>query len=202
MTAIASLPLSLYVHLPWCVRKCPYCDFNSHTAGPAEQRTRYLDALRRDLAGESARAGDRALVSVFIGGGTPSLFTPAEIGQLLESIDSTFRLADDVEITMEANPGTVECGDPRGYREAGVNRLSIGAQSFDDQSLQALGRIHSVDDIRRSVTEAQDAGFDNVNIDLMYALPGQTVAHAVNDIEQAMLIIEGSARSMGLEVKG
>ena len=185
MTTIAPPPLSLYVHLPWCVQKCPYCDFNSHKAGPVEQRPRYLDAVRRDLENESQRAGDRELISIFIGGGTPSLFTPSEISRLLADIDANFALAEDVEITMEANPGTVECGDPRGYREAGVNRLSIGAQSFHPESLHALGRIHSVDDIRQSVSEAQDAGFDNINIDVMYALPGQSVAHAVEDLEQA-----------------
>ena len=185
MTQLVAPPLSLYVHLPWCVRKCPYCDFNSHTAGPPEQRSRYLDALRQDLAHESAHAGDRDLVSIFIGGGTPSLFTPAEIGQLIEHIDAHFGLASDIEITLEANPGTVECGDPRGYRDAGINRLSIGAQSFDAASLETLGRIHSVADIKRSVTAAKDAGFDNINIDVMYALPGQSVAAAVDDLGQA-----------------
>ena len=186
MTALLPPPLSLYVHLPWCVRKCPYCDFNSHKAGPAEQRDRYLAALARDLVNESARAAGRDLISIFIGGGTPSLFTPAEIGRLLGDVDSNFAIAPDAEITMEANPGTVDCGDPRGYRAAGVNRLSIGAQSFAAQSLSALGRIHSVADIHRSVTAAQAAGFDNINIDVMYALPGQTVVLAVADLEQAM----------------
>ena len=186
MTQLAPPPLSLYVHLPWCVRKCPYCDFNSHKAGPAEQRLRYLAALQTDLAHESRRAGDRELTSIFIGGGTPSLFTPAEIAGLLEVIDSHFKLADDAEITMEANPGTVECGDPRGYRDAGINRLSIGAQSFSNDSLQVLGRIHSVADIERSVTEARDAGFDNINIDVMYALPGQRLETALADLERAV----------------
>jgi len=128
------------------------------------------------------------LISVFIGGGTPSLFTPSEISALLCSISDNFPLADDIEITMEANPGTIECGDPGGYRDAGVNRLSIGAQSFCAESLQALGRIHSVADIRRSVTAAQAAGFDNINIDVMYALPGQSVAAAIDDLDHAVAL--------------
>ena len=178
-------PLSLYIHLPWCVRKCPYCDFNSYTAGDKAPRTRYLDALKTDLAIEAERAAERPLVSVFLGGGTPSLFSPEEIASLLDAVRERFVLADNIEISMEANPGTVECGDPAGYRQAGVNRLSIGAQSFSAASLAALGRIHSVDDINRSVRAATEAGFTNINIDLMYALPGQDVGAALFDIEQA-----------------
>jgi oxygen-independent coproporphyrinogen-3 oxidase len=178
-------PLSLYVHLPWCVRKCPYCDFNSHTAGENAPRERYLAALLQDIEAESKRASGRELVSVFLGGGTPSLFSPSQIDRLLAQVAATFTLANDAEITMEANPGTVECGDPAGYRSAGVNRLSIGAQSFSGESLQLLGRIHSVADIERSVTEARHSGFDNINVDLMYALPGQSVSAAMHDIEQA-----------------
>ena len=180
-----SIPLSLYVHLPWCVRKCPYCDFNSHTAGDAAPRTRYLDALIKDIQNEAARAGGRTLVSVFLGGGTPSLFSPDEIASLLDAIAENFALVSDIEITMEANPGTVECGDPSGYRKAGVNRLSIGAQSFSAESLQLLGRIHSVDDISRSMDEANAAGFDSINLDLMYGLPQQGVDEALADIEAA-----------------
>jgi len=178
-------PLSLYIHLPWCVRKCPYCDFNSYTAGDKAPRARYLNALKTDLAAEAERAGKRPLVSVFLGGGTPSLFTPDEIADLLKAVRGRYVLADDVEITMEANPGTVECGDPAGYLRAGVNRLSIGAQSFSPTSLAVLGRIHSVDDIGRVVRAATAAGFSNINIDLMYALPGQNGAAALFDIEQA-----------------
>ena len=181
-------PLSLYVHLPWCVRKCPYCDFNSHTAGPAMQRLRYMDALQLDLEREAARAGGRPLISVFLGGGTPSLFSPEEIARVLRDVDRYFTLADDVEITMEANPGTVECGDPLGYRQAGVNRLSIGAQSFRPESLEALGRIHTVDDIERSVRAAQRAGFININLDVMYALPGQQTQDAVYDLQRAIAL--------------
>ena len=179
------LPLALYVHLPWCVRKCPYCDFNSHTAGNAAPRSRYVDALLADMDREAERAGSRALISVFLGGGTPSLFTPQEIATLIDGIAARFTIAADVEITMEANPGTVECGDPKAYLQAGVNRLSIGAQSFNTEALARLGRIHSVDDIKRAVGEAQNAGFSNINIDLMYGLPEQTIADALFDIQAA-----------------
>lgn len=181
-------PLSLYVHLPWCVRKCPYCDFNSHRAGDAPPRQRYLDALLLDLQREAEFGVGRRLTSVFLGGGTPSLFTPAEIGRLLEGVAALFTLADDVEITMEANPGTVDCGAPAGYRDAGVNRLSVGAQSFDDTMLGRLGRIHRSKDIVRAVSEARDAGFDNLNIDLMHGLPGQSAAMAVDDIRSALAL--------------
>ena len=178
-------PLSMYVHLPWCVRKCPYCDFNSYTAGTDAPHERYVEALLRDLDAEVGRAADRELISIFLGGGTPSLFTPAYIEQLLGAIRERFAVADDAEVTMEVNPGTVECGDPAGYRAAGVNRLSIGAQSFAPEALEILGRVHGVADIERSVIEARDAGFDNINIDLMHGLPGQTTAAAIDDIAAA-----------------
>jgi oxygen-independent coproporphyrinogen-3 oxidase len=178
-------PLSLYIHLPWCVRKCPYCDFNSHTAGNDPPRDRYLDALVADLDDEAIRGAGRELISVFLGGGTPSLFSPQEIGRLLDAVAERFLQASDIEITMEANPGTVECGDPAGYLQAGVNRLSIGAQSFDPAGLKVLGRIHDVADIERSVSEARAAGFTNINVDLMYGLPGQAIVAAIFDIEQA-----------------
>ena len=182
----SDIPLSLYVHLPWCVRKCPYCDFNSHTMGDDAPLERYVDTLLADLDLEAGRAGGRELVSVFLGGGTPSVFSPRQIGRLLDGVAGRFRLANDIEVTMEANPGTVECGDPAGYRKAGVNRLSIGAQSFSGDSLAALGRIHGVKDIRCAVIEAREAGFDNINLDLMYALPGQGVTAALIDIERAL----------------
>jgi len=178
-------PLSLYVHLPWCVRKCPYCDFNSYTMGDEAPRERYLDALLMDLDVESQRANGRELISVFLGGGTPSVFSPQQIGRLLDGVGKRFALNSDIEVTMEANPGTVECGDPVGYRQAGVNRLSIGAQSFLPEALDALGRIHSVDDIERAVGGARDAGFDNINLDVMYGLPGQSVTAAMFDLERA-----------------
>ncbi len=175
-------PLSLYVHLPWCVRKCPYCDFNSHAAHGHMPRRRYIDALQADLAVEARRAAGRRIESVFLGGGTPSLFAPEEIGELLQGVSTLFDLDPSAEITMEANPGTVECGSPAGYREAGVNRLSIGGQSMDDASLERLGRIHGSDDVRRVIEEARGAGFDNLNIDLMHGLPGQGVDAAIDDL--------------------
>jgi oxygen-independent coproporphyrinogen-3 oxidase len=178
-------PLSLYVHLPWCVRKCPYCDFNSYTMGDDAPRERYLDALLADLAVESQRANGRELVSIFLGGGTPSIFSPQQIDRLLNGAGERFTLHSAIEVTMEANPGTVECGDPVGYRQAGVNRLSIGAQSFSAEALEALGRIHSVDDIDRAVGEARTAGFENINLDVMYGLPGQSVEAALFDLKQA-----------------
>ena len=183
---MSRLPLSLYVHLPWCVRKCPYCDFNSHSSGRDALVSRYVDALLIDLEREAQRADGRVVETIFLGGGTPSLFPPAEIGRLLDGAARCLGIAADAEVTMEVNPGTVECGSPAGYRAAGVNRLSVGAQSFDDRSLQAIGRIHGSDDIRRSVADAKAAGFDNINLDLMYALPGQTVEMAQADIAEAL----------------
>jgi oxygen-independent coproporphyrinogen-3 oxidase len=179
-------PLSLYVHLPWCVKKCPYCDFNSYSGGDDSTRSRYLDALCADIAQEARHAADRRLVSVFFGGGTPSLFGPAEIARLLDTVTDCFDLEDDIEVTLEANPGTVEFGDPKGYREAGVNRLSLGAQSLDNEQLAALGRIHNSDDTGRAFREARAAGFDNINLDLMHCLPGQDVAAALADIDAAL----------------
>ncbi|MGI9220919.1 MAG: radical SAM family heme chaperone HemW [Woeseiaceae bacterium] len=178
-------PLALYVHLPWCVRKCPYCDFNSHSAGEGAPRDRYVKALLTDLGAEVERADGRPLISVFLGGGTPSLFSPEDIDTLLSGIRQRFEFVPKAEITMEANPGTVEYGDPAGYRNAGVNRLSIGAQSFNTEMLQKLGRIHSVDDISRAVVAAQQAGFDNINLDIMYGLPGQDVTAALQDLRDA-----------------
>lgn len=179
-------PLSLYVHLPWCVRKCPYCDFNSHTAGDAAPRRRYLDALLLDLDVEASVAAGRTLETVFLGGGTPSLFSPDEIARLLDGVRQRFELAADAEITMEANPGTVECGAPAGYRDAGVNRVSLGAQSFNDALLKKIGRIHNSDDIVRAVNETRAAGIDNLNIDLMHGLPGQDIAMALDDVRAAL----------------
>jgi len=179
-------PLSLYIHLPWCVRKCPYCDFNSHRAGDAPPRQRYIEALLKDLSREAAQAHDRRIESIFLGGGTPSLFSPVEIKTLLQGVRALFVIAEDAEITMEANPGTVEYGSPAGYRSAGVNRLSIGAQSFDDERLSALGRIHSSADIVRAVEESKKGGFTNINIDLMHGLPDQSMEMALKDLSAAI----------------
>ena len=179
-------PLSLYIHLPWCVSKCPYCDFNSHKAGNAPPRRRYLEALNADLRAEARRVPGRTVDTVFLGGGTPSLFAPEEIQQVLARAYAEFNIADDAEVTMEANPGTVECGALAAYRSAGVNRLSIGAQSFDRDALIRLGRIHGPDEIFAAFAEAREADFDSINLDLMYGLPGQTLATAKKDLDTAV----------------
>jgi putative oxygen-independent coproporphyrinogen III oxidase len=168
------------------VRKCPYCDFNSHKAGENAPRSRYLAALLEDLAVEAAKAEGRPIVSIFLGGGTPSLFSPEEIGMILGDGLTGFKLADDCEITMEANPGTIEHGSLAGYRRAGVNRLSIGAQSFNAEILQVLGRIHGPQEIVDAYAEACDAGFNSINLDLMFALPGQDLALAIADVEELL----------------
>ena len=181
------IPLALYVHLPWCVRKCPYCDFNSHAVpagGIAEQA--YVTALQRDLEHAATGAVGREIVSVFFGGGTPSLFSPAAIGRVLEHARGLLPFAADVEITLEANPGTVEHGRFSEYAAAGVNRVSLGAQSFDDERLAVLGRIHGANDTARAVDELRAAGIDNFNLDLMYALPGQDLRGALADLERAI----------------
>lgn len=181
-------PLSLYVHLPWCVRKCPYCDFNSHEARGELPEDAYIDALLRDLEHDLPRVPDRSLVSIFLGGGTPSLFSPAAIRRLLDSVRDRVTCVPDIEITLEANPGTVEQTRFEGYRAAGVNRLSIGVQSFNADHLERLGRIHGVDEARRAAIAARAAGFDNFNLDLMYALPQQTLDQARTDLEQAIAL--------------
>ena len=181
-------PLSLYVHLPWCVRKCPYCDFNSHAAKGALPLDAYIDALLADLDFDLPLAWGRIVHSVFFGGGTPSLFPPQAIDRFLQQASARLRFAPDVEITLETNPGTVEHGPFPGYRAAGVNRLSFGVQSFDDGCLQRLGRIHGSGDAERAVKSAQDAGFDNLNLDLMHALPQQTLAMALDDVERAIAL--------------
>ncbi len=182
-------PLSLYVHLPWCVRKCPYCDFNSHERRNDITYDTYVDALIRDLDFDLPLVWGRVVHSVFFGGGTPSLFPPESIDRFLQQAAARLRFAPDVEITLETNPGTVEHGPFPGYRAAGVNRLSFGVQSFDNGCLQRLGRIHSSDDAERAVKSAQDAGFSNINLDLMYALPQQSLAMAQDDIHRAMALM-------------
>jgi putative oxygen-independent coproporphyrinogen III oxidase len=175
-------PLALYVHIPWCVRKCPYCDFNSHERSGALPEKAYVDKLLEDLESLLPSVWGRRLTSVFIGGGTPSLFAPQSIDALLSGVRARLPLEPGAEITLEANPGTVEAGRFRGYRDAGVSRISVGVQSFDDAMLHALGRIHGADEARRAV-DAALAAFDNVNLDLMYGLPAQTVAMARADLE-------------------
>jgi oxygen-independent coproporphyrinogen-3 oxidase len=180
-------PLALYVHIPWCVRKCPYCDFNSHERGGALPETEYVAKLLADLEALLPSVWGRRLVSIFIGGGTPSLFSPEAIDALLSGIRARIPVEPVAEITLEANPGTVEAARFRGFRAAGVNRISVGVQSFDDRMLAALGRIHSAEEARRGV-EAALASFDNVNLDLMYGLPDQTMAMARSDIRAALAI--------------
>ncbi|WP_226668623.1 radical SAM family heme chaperone HemW [Microbulbifer aggregans] len=199
-------PLSLYVHIPWCVRKCPYCDFNSHQVAeagveghvdihhasstktsPSQLPEReYVAQLRRDLESQLPWVQGRRLGSIFFGGGTPSLFSPAAIGEILEMADLLVGFAPDIEITLEANPGTFEQAKFAGYRSAGVNRLSIGVQSFDPLQLQNLGRIHSGPEAETAATQARSAGFDNINIDLMHGLPGQGTVDAINDLQRAV----------------
>ncbi len=184
--ADADIPLSLYVHLPWCVRKCPYCDFNSHTLRDTLPETAYLDALERDLALELAAARGRPVVSIFFGGGTPSLVSANTIGSVIEQVARHGVLDADAEITLEANPGASDRARFRGYRDAGVNRLSIGAQSFNNRLLRQIGRIHDARQARFAVDGARVAGFDNINIDIMFGLPGQSRADAAADIEAAI----------------
>jgi oxygen-independent coproporphyrinogen-3 oxidase len=181
-------PLSLYVHLPWCVRKCPYCDFNSHEAKGALPFAAYVDALVADLDFDLPLAWGRTVHTVFFGGGTPSLFPPEAIDAFLQAASARLRFAPNLEITLETNPGTAEHGRFDRYRAAGVNRLSFGIQSFDDGCLQRLGRIHDSAQAEAAVKLARDAGFDNFNLDLMYALPGQTLAMAAYDIERALAL--------------
>ncbi len=178
-------PLSLYVHFPWCVRKCPYCDFNSHEAGGELPEAAYLDALRADLEQSLPLVWGRKIVSVFIGGGTPSLMSAAGLDRLMSDIRSLLPLEAGAEITMEANPGTFEAEKFRSYAASGINRLSIGIQSFNARHLQALGRIHDGDEARRAVDIAQQ-NFANFNLDLMYALPGQSMAEAEADLDTAL----------------
>lgn len=186
---IASLPsLSLYIHIPWCVRKCPYCDFNSHNAPHSLPQTEYVDALLRDLDQDLPLAQGRALQSIFFGGGTPSLFAPATITRILDGVGTRLDFAPTIEITLETNPGTVEHGPFAAYRRAGVNRLSFGVQSFDDEALKRIGRIHDAAQAHRAIKQAQDAGIENLNLDLMYALPQQTLAGALDDVEKALLL--------------
>jgi oxygen-independent coproporphyrinogen-3 oxidase len=186
--ALVTPPLALYVHFPWCVRKCPYCDFNSHTLHGEIPVAGYLDALMHDLEAQLPFVAGRELVSIFLGGGTPSLFPPAAIATLLQRIRAATPLAGDAEITLEANPGTIERGRFAEYRSAGVNRVSLGAQSFGQSQLEKLGRIHSADDTRRAAEELHACGMTNFNLDLMVGLPGQDAAQAEDDVRAALAL--------------
>jgi len=187
MTTLPLPPLSLYVHIPWCVKKCPYCDFNSHTSTEIPEQA-YLAQLKKDLSADLCFVQGRSLTSIFFGGGTPSLMSGAFYADLLEFISSQIAFEDDIEITLEANPGTTEAERFVDYRRAGINRLSVGVQSFHDKHLKVLGRIHSGSDAKRAITQAKQAGFDNFNIDLMHGLSGQSPDEAIDDIKQALAL--------------
>jgi oxygen-independent coproporphyrinogen-3 oxidase len=181
----AAPSLALYVHLPWCVRKCPYCDFNSHQLKGARPDAAYVDTLLRDFEAELPLVAGRRVDTVFFGGGTPSLFEPRDFARLLQEFRRRIAFSDDAEITLEANPGTIERGRFAGYAQAGINRVSLGAQSFSPGALARLGRIHTVEDTHRAVAELRAAGIDNFNLDLMYALPAQTLEDAIVDVRTA-----------------
>jgi oxygen-independent coproporphyrinogen-3 oxidase len=181
-------PLALYAHFPWCVQKCPYCDFNSYALKDPLPEERYVDTLLADLGAQRPRAAQPRLVSIFLGGGTPSLFSPAAIARFLSGARALFAVDAALEVTLEANPGTIERGRFAEYRAAGVTRVSLGAQTFDAGRLESLGRIHSPDETRRAAEELHAAGLPNFNLDLMYGLPGQTPADAVRDIDSALAL--------------
>jgi oxygen-independent coproporphyrinogen-3 oxidase len=188
MPALIAPPLSLYVHFPWCVRKCPYCDFNSYTLSGELPAAAYVERLTRDLEAQAPEVAGRGVVSVFFGGGTPSLFSAEAIARVLEAARRHLALDSDAEVTLEANPGAIERGAFREYRDAGVTRVSLGAQSFASAALAALGRIHSPAETRRAAEELHAAGLTNFNLDLMYALPGQTRTGALADLEAALAL--------------
>ncbi|CEG53703.1 MULTISPECIES: radical SAM family heme chaperone HemW [Stutzerimonas stutzeri subgroup] len=179
-------PLAAYVHIPWCVRKCPYCDFNSHAAGPELPEDAYVAALLADLRADLEHVGDRRLTSIFFGGGTPSLFSAKALAAIVDGLERLVGFSEDIEITLEANPGTFEQAKFRDYRQLGINRLSIGVQSFQADKLKALGRIHDGDEAIRAADMARAAGFDNFNLDLMHGLPDQSLEDALSDLRIAI----------------
>ncbi len=181
-------PLSLYIHFPWCVQKCPYCDFNSHELKDPLDEKKYINALISDLEQELPLFWGRSISSIFMGGGTPSLFSPESIDQLISALRARLTFAPDIEITMEANPGTIELGKFKEFNSAGINRLSIGIQSFSDDKLEKLGRIHGRKEAIRAAELAHDAGFNSFNLDLMYGLPNQSLQQAAEDIETAIAL--------------
>ena len=182
---LSNPPLSLYIHMPWCVRKCPYCDFNSHTQPTIIPEQLYIDRLCQQ-AKQIAASHSRPLNSIFIGGGTPNLISPKGYSVLMDTLTQCFTFTDGIEITMEANPGVIENQDFAAYRQTGINRLSIGAQSFSDEQLKNLGRIHSAKHIQTTYDNARKAGFENINIDIMHGLINQTIAEGLFDLQQAI----------------
>lgn len=184
MNDLLAPPLSLYIHIPWCVKKCPYCDFNSHTSNDIDEN-KYLDALMADLDAELEAANNRPIKSIFFGGGTPSIFSPETIHKIIEGAQQRLSFDEHIEITMEANPGTFEQKNFSEFKAAGINRLSIGIQSFNDIHLKNIGRIHDSQQAFSAINTAQESGFENINLDLMFGLPGQNIEQAINDIKTA-----------------
>lgn len=180
------MPLSLYIHIPWCIRKCPYCDFNSHKSPEQLPEESYIEALIADLDQDLARHPGRMIQSIFIGGGTPSLLSATAYDKLLHQIKQRLSFTDTIEITLEANPGTIEHGRFADYRALGINRLSLGIQSFNPKHLRRLGRIHDDHQAHLAIEQAQQAGFSNFNLDIMHSLPEQTLSEALNDLQQAL----------------
>lgn len=181
-----TIPLSLYIHIPWCVKKCPYCDFNSHPQRGQLPEDAYIDRLVEDLHNQLSYAQNRPLASIFIGGGTPSLFSPDSYEMLFTKLGDLIEIPANIEITLEANPGTIIPNRFEGYRKIGINRLSIGVQSFQDEKLKALGRIHNQNHAKNAIIAARNAGYDNFNIDLMFGLPSQNVDDALFDLQNAI----------------
>jgi putative oxygen-independent coproporphyrinogen III oxidase len=194
-------PLALYAHFPWCVQKCPYCDFNSYTLKEQLPEQRYIDVLLRDLDAQVPAVAGRPLSSIFLGGGTPSLFSPDAIARLLEHARAQLGFVGAIEVTLEANPGTIERGRFSEYRAAGITRVSLGAQSFDERQLKLLGRIHSADETRRAAEELHASGLTNFNLDLMYALPQQTPAEAEADLRAALALVPAHVSQYHLTVE-
>lgn len=187
MTATANtIPLAVYVHLPWCIKKCPYCDFNSHALGDQFEQDRYVDAILRDLEFEFAAHSGRTISSIFFGGGTPSLFDGNSFARILEGIDRLWGVEQDAEVTVEANPGAADAARFSAFRNAGVNRLSIGVQSFNDDALHRLGRVHDSVAAFEAVSAARQGGFERINLDIMFALPGQDIDDCLSDIRSAI----------------
>lgn len=183
---MSNIPLSLYIHLPWCIRKCPYCDFNSHAVQNEIPEDQYIDRLIEDFKEQLPKIKSREIKTIFFGGGTPSLFSAKSLDRLLTSLFSLTTFSKNCEITLEANPGTVEQQRFKGYFEAGINRISLGVQSFNDEKLKALGRIHSSDEAKNAIESIKQAGFTNFNIDIMHGLPNQTLAEAMFDLTIAL----------------
>ena len=181
-------PLSLYIHFPWCIQKCPYCDFNSHEVKNGIPEEIYVNALLKDLENDLPLVWGRKINTIFMGGGTPSLFSPEAMDALLSGIRARIPISPNAEITIEANPGTVENDYIPGFKEAGINRVSFGVQSFNDEILKKLGRIHNAEAARQAVKKAKAAGFERINVDLMFALPGQTLDQAKSDLESAIAL--------------